>query len=128
MSEADYAALITATHRYLDPRVIVIRDNLKTHVSRKMQAFTTGRPDWLTVIQLPTCAPELAAVEGTWPVIKNGPGNIAAGTTDQLTAALRHQLDPIQRQPALITGLIGQTGATLEMDHPDTKTPTFHSM
>ena len=34
MSGADYAALITAAHRYLDAPVIVIRDNLNTHLSR----------------------------------------------------------------------------------------------
>ena len=33
MSEADYAALITAAHRYLDAPVIVIWDNLNTHLS-----------------------------------------------------------------------------------------------
>lgn len=37
MSEADYAALITAAHRYLDAPVIVIWDNLSTHLSRKMR-------------------------------------------------------------------------------------------
>jgi hypothetical protein len=63
MSEADYAALITAAHRYLDAPVIVIWDNLDTHLSGKMRAFTATHPDWLTVVQLPACAPELNAVE-----------------------------------------------------------------
>ena len=87
MTGADYAGLITAAHRYLDAPVIVIRDNLPAHLSRKMRAFTAGRPDWLTVIQLPACAPDLNPV----------------GTTGQLAAAMRHQLDRIQRQPDLIT-------------------------
>jgi hypothetical protein len=30
---------------YLDAPVIVTWDNLNTHLSRKMQAFTTGHPD-----------------------------------------------------------------------------------
>jgi hypothetical protein len=67
MSEADYAALITAAHRYLDARVIVIWDNLNTYLSRKMQAFTTGHPDWLTVIQLPAYAPDVNPVEMSLP-------------------------------------------------------------
>ena len=46
--------------------------------------------------------------------MKNSLGNLAAGTTDQLAAAMRHQLDRIQRQPALINGFLGQTGLTLE--------------
>ena len=53
MTGAGYAGLITAAHRYLDAPVLVIWDNLPTHLSRKMRAFTAGRPDWLTVIQLP---------------------------------------------------------------------------
>jgi transposase len=118
MSEADYAALITAAHRYLDAPVIVIWDNLNTHLSKKMHAFTTGHPDWLTVIQLPAYAPELNAVEGAWSVMKNGLGNLAAGTTDQLAAAMRHQLDRIQRQPNLITGFLGQTGLALGPEPP----------
>ena len=39
MSEADYAGLITAAHRYLGAPVIVIWDNLSTHLSRKMRAL-----------------------------------------------------------------------------------------
>ena len=67
MSEADYAALIAAAHRYLDAPVIVIWDNLNTHLSRKMRAFTAGHPDWLTVIQLPAYAPDLNPVEMSLP-------------------------------------------------------------
>jgi hypothetical protein len=51
-------------------------------------------------------------------VMKNGLGNLAAGSTDQLTAAMRCQLDRIQRRPALITGFLGQTGLTLEPEPP----------
>jgi transposase len=49
-----------------------------------MQAFATGHPDWLAVIQLPAYAPDLNPVEGAWSVMKNGLGNLTAGTTDQL--------------------------------------------
>ena len=63
MTEADYASLITAAHRYLNAPVIVIWDNLNTHLSRKMRAFTTAHPDWLTMIQLPAYAPDLNPVE-----------------------------------------------------------------
>jgi len=118
MTEQDYASLITAAHRYLNAPVIVIWDNLPTHLSRKMQAFTTGHPDWLTVIQLPAYAPDLNPVEGAWSVMKRNLANLTPGTTDQLAAAMRHQLDRIQRRPALITGLLGQTGLTLDSQPP----------
>src|SRR5262249_51552884 len=114
----DYAALITAAHRYLEAPVIVIWDNLSTHLSRKMRAFTAGHPDWLTVIQLPAYAPDLNPVEGAWPVMKNSLGNLAPGTTDQLAAAMRHQLDRIQRRPGLINGFPGQTALPPEPEPP----------
>jgi hypothetical protein len=37
---------------------------------------------------------------------------------DQLAAAIRSRLARIQRQPALIAGLLGQTGLTLESQPP----------
>jgi hypothetical protein len=63
---------------------------------------------------VPAYAPDLNPVEGAWAVMKNSLGNLLAGTTSQLAAAMRHQLDRIQRQPALITGFLGQTRLTLE--------------
>ena len=75
-----------------------------------MCAFTAGHPDWLTVIQLPACAADLNPVEGAWPVMKNSLGNFAA--------AMRHQVDRIQRQHSLITGFLGQTGLALEPEPP----------
>jgi hypothetical protein len=61
-----------------------------------------------------TCCPGA----GAWPVMKNHLGNLAPGTTSQLAAAMRHQLDRIQRQPSLIAGFLGQTGLTLETKPP----------
>ncbi len=78
MTEADWAALITAAHRYLDSWVFVIWDNLDTHLCRRMRAFTAGHLDWRTVIQLQP-ATLSSPVEGVWPVMKNGLENLAAG-------------------------------------------------
>jgi hypothetical protein len=50
--------------------------------------------------------------------MKNHLGNLAPGTTSRLAAAMRHQLDRIQRQPSLIAGFPGQTGLTLETKPP----------
>jgi DDE superfamily endonuclease len=63
MSEADYAGLIAAAHHPLQAPLIVIWDNLNTHVSAVMREFTGAHPDWLTVVQLPSYAPELNPVE-----------------------------------------------------------------
>ena len=50
--------------------------------------------------------------------MKNNLGNLASGTTGQLAAAMRHQLDRIQRRPGLITGFPGQTGLSLDSQLP----------
>jgi len=114
MSEADYAHLITAAHHALGAPLIVIWDNLSTHRSKKMRAFTDAREDWLTVVRLPAYAPDLNAVEGAWSAMKSGLGNHTAATLDQLEAIVRTRLRTIQRRPGLIKALLGQTGLTLD--------------
>jgi transposase len=79
-----------------------------------MRAFTSAHPDWLTVVQLPSYAPDLNAVEGAWSVMKNGLGNLAVTSLDELAGAMRGQLRRIQRRPDLINGFLGQTGLALQ--------------
>jgi putative transposase len=118
MSEADYAGLITAAHYQLQAPLIVVWDNLNTHVSAVMHEFTGAHPDWLTVIQLPSYAPDLNPCEGVWANMKNGLGNLAACTPDQLAAIVRNRLKRIQYRPALINGFLAQTGLSLEPEPP----------
>jgi putative transposase len=118
MSEADYAGLIAAAHHQLQAPLIVIWDNLNTHVSKVMHRFTGAHPDWLTVVQLPAYAPELNACEGVWAITKMSLVNLAACTADQLAAIVRNRLRRIQYRPALINGFLAQTGLTLEPEPP----------
>jgi hypothetical protein len=118
MSEADYAELVTAAHRELNAPVILIWDNLNTHVSAVMRALTSARRDWLTVIQLPAYAPDLNPAEGVWANMKNGLGNLAASNAGQLAAIVKNRLKRIQYRPALIDGFLAQTGLTLEPEPP----------
>ena len=118
MSEADYAALVTAAHRALKAPVILVWDNLNTHRSKVMRQFTGAHPDWLTVIALPACTPDLNAVEGAWANMKSGLANLAACTLDQLEAIVRTRLRRIQRRPELISAFLGQTGLTLQPEPP----------
>lgn len=83
-----------------------------------MRAFTSTHPDWLTVIQVPAYAPDLNPVEGAWANMKNGLGNLASATLDQLASLVRNRLSRIQHRPGLITGFLGQTGLTLEPEPP----------
>jgi putative transposase len=118
MSEADYAGLVTAAHQQLSAPLILIWDNLNTHISAAMRAFIEAHPDWLAEARLPAYAPDLNAVEGAWANLKNGLGNLAAADADQLTAIIKNRLKSIQYRPALIDGFLAHTGLVLEPEPP----------
>ena len=61
-TEADYARLLDAAHQHLGGPVVLVWDNLNTHVSRAMRELVAAR-SWLTVYQLPPYAFELNPVE-----------------------------------------------------------------
>ncbi len=50
--------------------------------------------------------------------MKNGLGNLAACTVDQLAGTVRNRLRPIQHRPGLISGFLAQAGLTLEPEPP----------
>jgi putative transposase len=119
MSEADYASLVTAAHNQLKAPVILVWDNLNTHLSTVMRTFTSAHPDWLTVIQLPAYAPDLNPVEGAWANMKNSLGNLGScSTPGQLAAIMKNRLKRIQYRPALIDGFLHQTGLSLKPEPP----------
>jgi len=95
LSEADYAALLSAAHQQLHAPIILIWDNLNTHLSKRMNKFVAAHDDWLTVVRLPAYAPELNATEGVWSHLKRSLGNCAATGIDQL----RPREDPAQADP-----------------------------
>ena len=97
MSEADYASLVTAAHNQLKAPVILVWDNLNTHLSTVMRTFTGAHPDWLTVVQLPAYAPDLNPVEGAWANMKNSLGNLGGCSTPG--PAGRHRQEPAQAHP-----------------------------
>jgi putative transposase len=118
MSEADYAGLIAAAHNQLHAPVILIWDNLNTHVSAAMHRFIDAHPDWLTEVRLPAYAPELNAAEDAWANLKSGLGNLCATNVYQLAAIVKSRLKSIQYRPALIDRFLAQTGLTLEPEPP----------
>jgi DDE superfamily endonuclease len=118
MSEADYAGLIAAAHTQLHAPVILVWDNLNTHVSAAMRRFIEAHPDWLAEVRLPAYALELNPVEGAWASLKNGLGNLAATNVDQLAAIVKSRLKSIQYRPALIDGFLAQTRLALEPEPP----------
>ena len=61
-TETDYARLLDAAHQQLGGPLVLVWDNLNTHVSKAMGELVAAR-DWLTMFQLPPYAPELNPVE-----------------------------------------------------------------
>lgn len=116
-AEADYIAMIDSAHQQLKAPIVLIWDNLNTHLSVAMRKLIATR-DWLHVIQLPAYAPDLNPTEGVWSHVKRSLGNLAAATVDQLTAIVRNRLKRIQYRPDLLAGFLAQTGLTLDPDPP----------
>jgi hypothetical protein len=116
-AETDYAALLDAAHQYLKAPIVLIWDNLNTHISAAMRKLVASR-DWLHVIQLPAYAPDLNPTEAVWSHVKRSLGNLAAASVDQLAAIVRNRLKRIQYRPDLLTGFFAQTGLTLAPEPP----------
>jgi transposase len=110
-TETDYARLLDAAHAQLGGPLVVVWDNLNTHVSRTMTDLIAAR-DWLTVYQLPPYASELNPVESVWSVLKRSLANLAKRDIGQLTALVKTRLRRMQYRPGLIEGFL--TGTRLD--------------
>jgi hypothetical protein len=67
-------------------------------------------------------------VEAAWSVMKNGLGNLAAGTVSQLVTAMRHQLHRIQRQHSLSSpDSSARPDSPSSQNPPDTQTLAFQA-
>jgi len=111
-NETDYIRLLDAAHQQLGGPIVVVWDNLNTHVSKKMRHLVDAR-DWLTVFQLPAHAPELNPVEAVWSHMKKSLVNLAKRTIDQLTQLVKTRLKRMQYRPELLTGFLTRTGLNL---------------
>ena len=118
-TEADYAMLLDAAHQQLGGPLVVIWDNLNTHVSKKMRELTAAR-DWLTVFQLPAYASELNPVESVWSHLKRSLANLAKRDLAQLTILAKTRLRRMQHRPGLINGFL--TGTRLDFSPSVTST------
>src|SRR4051794_11216671 len=108
-TEADYAALLDAGHQQLGGPIVLIWDNLNTHVSAAMAELIAARP-WLTVYRLPPYAHELNPVESVWSHLKRSLANLTKHTIAELTVLVKTRLKRMQYRPALLTGFLASTG------------------
>jgi putative transposase len=116
-SEEDYIAFLDQAHQRLQAPIVLIWDNLNTHVSRRMRALIATRA-WLTVIRLPAYAPDLNPTEGIWAWMKRGITNIAVHGVDHLAHLVKHRLRACQQQTDLLASFLAQTGMTLDPEPP----------
>jgi hypothetical protein len=112
--EHDLAALLDAAHQQPHGPIVLVWDNSTQHVDKLMRALIAMRAAWLTVYRLPPYAPELNLVEGIWSHLKRSLGNLGARTTDELATLVKTRLKRMQYRPALLNGLVAETGLTLE--------------
>nr|WP_030247279.1 transposase [Streptomyces sp. NRRL S-350] len=114
----DYRDLAVRAHIQLGGPIVLVWDNLNTHLAAGMKQYAAEH-DWLTVVQLPSYAPDLNPVEGLWSLLRRGPmANTAFADPDHLTRTLRRGLRHIQLQAALIDGCLGGTGLSLTPPTP----------
>ncbi len=111
-TETGYARLLDAAHQQLHGPIVLVWDNLNTHVSRKMRRLIAARP-WLTVFQLPPYASELNPVESVWSGIKRSLANLTKQNIDQLTVLVKTRLRRMQYRPGLLNGFLARTGLDL---------------
>jgi hypothetical protein len=92
--------------------IVVVWDNLNTHVSAAMAELAAAR-SWLTTYQLPPYAHELNPVEPVWSHLKRSLANLAKRNIGQLTALVKTRLKRMQYRPGLLDGFLASTGLDL---------------
>jgi len=107
-TETDCARLLDDAHQQLSGPIVVVWDNLNTHISRAMAELIAAR-DWLTVFQLPPYAHELNPVELVWSHLKRSLANLAKRNIGQLTALVKTRLKKMQYRPGLLDGFLAST-------------------
>ena len=115
-TETGYAQLLDAAHQQLGGPLVLVWDNLNTHVSRAMRELVAAR-SWLRVYRLPPYASELNPVEPVWANLKRSLANLAKQDIGQLTALIKTRLRRMQYRPGLLNGFLAKTGLDLGNFH-----------
>jgi transposase len=115
-SETDYARFLDAAHQQLNGPVVLVWDNLNTHVSRAMRELIAAR-SWLRAYRLPPYASELNPVEPVWSNLKRSLANLVKQDIGQLTALVKTRLRRMQYRPGLPGGFLAKTQLDLSNFH-----------
>ncbi|WP_319741440.1 transposase, partial [Streptomyces sp. AK08-01A] len=106
----DFRDLIVRARIQLGGPIVLIWDNVRLHLTKPLREFIDLNAEWLTVVQLPTYAPDLNPTEGVWSLVKRDIGNLAAASLGQVTRAVKHRLKKLQYRPDVIDGCLAGTG------------------
>lgn len=109
----DIRGLTVRARIQLGGPIVLIWDNVRLHLTRPLRDLTAANEDWLTVVQLPTYAPDLNPTEGVWSLVKRDIGNLAAANLGEITRAVKHRLKQIQYRPHVIDGCLAGTRLAL---------------
>ncbi|SEB99943.1 putative transposase [Streptomyces sp. 2231.1] len=101
-TKKDFPRFLALLHQRLDGPVTVVWDNYSSHISKHVKQYARQQ-DWLTIIQLPSYAPELNPVELLCAHAKEKIANRAFRSIDELHRAAKSALRYIQRHPELLT-------------------------
>jgi transposase len=110
----DFRDLAIRARLQLGDPIVLIWDNVRLHLTRQLREFIAANAEWLTVVQLPTYAPDLNPTEGIWSLVKRDIGYLAAADITEVTTAVKRLLKSLQYQPSLIDGCLTGTGLTLD--------------
>lgn len=113
----DYRDLLVRAHIQLDGPIVVVWDNLNTHLATGLKRYEAGH-DWLTTVRLPPYAPDLNPVEAVWSLVRRAMANTAFDTSNDLDRTLRRELRRIQLRPHLVDGCLTATGLALTPPTP----------
>jgi transposase len=107
-TETDYARLLDAARQQLGGPLVLVWDNLNTHVSKAMRGLVAAR-DWLTVFRLPPYASELNPVESVWALLKRSLANLVKHTLSELTVLIKTRLRRMQYRSGLLEAFLART-------------------
>jgi transposase len=106
----DLRDLVVRARIQLGGPIVLVWDNVRLHLTAGMREFIAANAAWLTVFQLPACAPDLNPQEDIWLLIKRDLGNLAAADLAEITRAVKRRLKQIQYRPDLVDGCLAGTG------------------
>ncbi|NUS87924.1 MAG: DDE endonuclease [Streptomyces sp.] len=93
--------------------IVLVRDNVRLHLTKPLREFIDANSSWPTVFQLPTYASDLNPQEAIWSLAKRDIGNLAAANLSEVTRAVKRRLKQLQYRPDAIGDCLAGTGLFL---------------